>query len=148
MSNSQFPISNPNYLEGKRYQDERGMITFNNDFDASQIKRIYTIENHSTDFIRGWQGHKIEQRWFACMKGSFEISVIEVDDFEKPSKDLTITKYVLTDEVLTYLHIPSGYITAIQSKENSSKLLILADYGLGEIKDEYRFPIDYFGTRE
>lgn len=144
MSNSKFPISNPNYLEGKRYQDERGIITFNNDFDASQIKRIYTIENASTEFIRGWQGHKIEQRWFACMNGSFEISVIEVDDFEKPSKDLTILKYFLTADVLTYLHIPSGCITAIQAKEKESKLLVLADYGLGEIDDEYRFPIDYF----
>lgn len=131
-------------LEGKKHQDERGIITYNNEFDASQVKRIYTIENLSNNFIRGWQGHKVEQRWFACMQGSFEISVIEVDDFENPLKDLTITKYLLTDEVLTYLHIPSGCITAIQSKENNSKLLVLADYGLGEINDEYRFPIDYF----
>src|SRR5690606_35344997 len=110
-----------------------GIITFNNEFDASQVKRIYTIENLSTNCIRGWQGHKVEQRWFACMKGSFEISVIEIDDFEKPSKDLTITKYLLTAEVLTYLHIPSGCITAIQAKEEKSKLLVLADFNLGEI---------------
>ncbi|WP_139423842.1 WxcM-like domain-containing protein [Chryseobacterium mulctrae] len=131
-------------LEGRKHSDERGIITSNNDFDASIIKRIYTIENHSNEFIRGWQGHKIEQRWFACMKGSFEISVIEVDDFTNPSKDLTIQKYVLTDDVLTYLHIPSGCITAIQSKEQGSKMLILADYGLGEINDEYRYNLYYF----
>lgn len=131
-------------MGGKKHQDERGIITYNNDFDASQIKRIYTIENHSTNFIRGWQGHKVEQRWFACMKGSFEISVIEMDDFIQPSKDLTIQKYVLTDEVLTYLHIPAGCITAIQSKSLDSKLLVLADYGLGEIADEYRFDLNYF----
>lgn len=131
-------------LEGKKYQDERGIITYNNDFDTSQIKRIYTIENQSTEFVRGWQGHKIEQRWFACMKGSFEISVIEVDDFTQPSKDLTIQKYLLTDEVLTYLHVPKGCITAIRSKLDKSKLLVLADYGLGEIADEYRFDLNYF----
>ncbi|SFO02885.1 WxcM-like, C-terminal [Paenimyroides ummariense] len=131
-------------LQGKAHQDDRGIITFNNEFDASEIKRIYTIENHSPDFIRGWQGHKIEQRWFACMKGSFEVSVIEVDDFTNPSKDLTIQKYLLKDDVLTYLHIPAGYITAIQSKSLDSKLLVLADYGLGEIADEYRFDLNYF----
>lgn len=131
-------------LQGKVHQDDRGIITFNNEFDASEIKRIYTIENNSPDFIRGWQGHKIEQRWFACMKGSFEVSVIEVDDFTNPSKDLTIQKYLLTDEVLTYLHIPAGCITAIQSKSLDSKLLVLADYGLGEIADEYRFDLNYF----
>ena len=68
-------------LEGKKHQDERGIITFNNDFDALSIKRIYTIENNSTDFIRGWQGHKIEKRRFACMQGSFEIAIIKIDDF-------------------------------------------------------------------
>ncbi|MFL9835651.1 WxcM-like domain-containing protein [Chryseobacterium terrae] len=138
MTNNQLQIT------GSRHQDERGIITYNNDFDASQIKRIYTIENHSIEFVRGWQGHKIEQRWFAAMKGSFDISVIKIDDFEQPSKDLTIQKYLLTDDVLTYLHVPSGCITAIQAKEDGSKLLVLADYGLGEINDEYRFDLDYF----
>jgi len=133
-------------FEGRRHEDERGIITYNNDFGASQIKRIYTIENHSTDFIRGWQGHKVEQRWFACMKGSFEISVIVVDDFKNPSKELTIQKYLLKDDVLTYLHIPSGCITAIQSKQEGSKLLVLADYELGEINDEYRYILDYFNN--
>lgn len=140
MTNNQLQIT------GSRHQDKRGIITYNNDFDASQIKRIYTIENTSTEFIRGWQGHKVEQRWFASMKGSFEISVIKVDDFENPSKDLTIQKYLLTEEVLTYLHVPSGCITAIQSKEKGSKLLVLADYGLGEISDEYRYSLDYFNN--
>lgn len=134
-------------LEGKKHQDERGIITFNNDFDASLIKRIYTIENLSTDFIRGWQGHKIEQRWFACMKGSFEISVIQIDNFENPYKDLMINKYQLNDEKLTYLHVPPGCITAIQSKEENSKLLVLSDYGLGEISDEFRYSLDYFNNK-
>nr|WP_199156610.1 WxcM-like domain-containing protein [Pedobacter sp. ASV2] len=131
-------------LEGKRHRDGRGIITYNNDFDATQIKRIYTIENHSIDFIRGWQGHKIEQRWFTCTQGSFEVSVIEINDFTNPSKDLAIQKYLLTDDFLTYLHIPSGCITAIQAKADGSKLLVLADYGLGEINDEYRYNLDYF----
>lgn len=133
-------------LNGKKHEDERGIITFNNDFDASKIKRIYTIENHSTEFIRGWQGHKIEQRWFSCMKGKFEISVIKVDDFTQPSKDLDINKYILEDNQLDYLHIPAGCITAIKSVKKGSKLLLLADSGLGEIQDEYRFPIDYFNN--
>ncbi|WP_258319652.1 WxcM-like domain-containing protein [Chryseobacterium chendengshani] len=133
-------------LKGEKNQDERGIITYNNDFDASQIKRIYTIENHSTEFIRGWQGHKVEQRWFACIRGSFKVSVIVIDHFENPSKELTIQTYVLKDDVLTYLHIPSGCITAIQSKQKGSKLLVLADYKLGEISDEYRYSLDYFNN--
>jgi len=131
-------------LKGNVHTDVRGIITYNNEFDASLIKRIYTIENHSTEFIRGWQGHKVEQRWFACIKGQFEVSVIVLDDFDNPSKDVKINKYILSSETLTYLHIKPGCLTAIQSLEEGSKLLLLADYGLGEIEDEYRLELDYF----
>ena len=134
----------PKIISGNSHQDQRGIITYNNDFNASSVKRIYTIENHSTDFIRGWQGHKTEQRWFACMKGAFEISVIQIDDFDQPSKELTVMKHHLNDESLTYLHVPGGCITAIQASEPGSKLLVLADYAIGEIQDEYRFPLDNF----
>lgn len=130
--------------EGKNHRDERGVITFNNDFDASQVKRIYTIENHSIDFVRGWQGHQVEQRWFCAISGTFEISVIQIDDFENPQKKVLITKHRLTSAKLDFLHIPPGFITAIQAIEENSKLLVMSDYLLGEINDEYRFPFDFF----
>ena len=129
---------------GEKFEDERGIITFSNDFDASLIKRIYTIENKSLDFIRGWQGHKIEQRWFASMQGSFEIAVITIDNFENPSKDLIPEYFILKTNNLDFLHIKSGCITAIKAKEENSKLLVLADYSMNEIQDEYRFPLDCF----
>lgn len=129
---------------GQRFEDQRGILKFNNDIDLSSIKRIYTVENASIDMVRGWQGHRIEQRWFACMKGAIEIFVIELDNFEKPSTNLPIVSYTLTDSELTYLHVPAGCVTAIKSKEKNSKLLVLADYKRGEVNDEYRFELTYF----
>lgn len=133
-------------LEGKKFRDERGSISFNNEFDASEVKRIYIIQNESIDFTRGWQGHAIEKRWFAAVCGEFEISVIKIDDFKNPSKTLEVTKFHLNDESLSYLHVPAGHITAIKSTREFSRLLVLADHALGEIQDEYRFPLDYFIT--
>jgi dTDP-4-dehydrorhamnose 3,5-epimerase-like enzyme len=129
---------------GDCFQDLRGILTFNNDFDASSIKRIYTIENFDTDFIRGWQGHKIEQRWFACMNGKFRIGVIYIDDFENPLKTLKPQYYELNSSKLDFLHVAAGCVTSIQSLEKNSKLLVLADYKLNEVKDEYRFNENYF----
>jgi dTDP-4-dehydrorhamnose 3,5-epimerase-like enzyme len=131
-------------IKGNKHTDTRGTLRYNNDFDASKIKRIYTIENASLDFIRGWQGHKIEQRWFSVMSGKFTISVIEIDNWETPSEFLLITNYTLSAESLDFLHIPAGRITAIQAIEPNSKLLVLADFNLGELQDEFRFPSDYF----
>ncbi|MEG0928131.1 MULTISPECIES: WxcM-like domain-containing protein [Chryseobacterium] len=132
------------FNKGNKFKDERGVIKFNNDFDASAVKRIYTIENSNIDFIRGWQGHAIEQRWFACTQGCFRIAVIYVDNFENPSPDLEIKYYDLNADTLDFLHIEPGGITAIKAIEENSKLLVLADHGLGEIKDEYRFPLNHF----
>lgn len=135
---------NKRIIKGSKYSDKRGILTFNNDFDASVVRRIYTIENHSTDVIRGWQGHKIEQRWFAAIKGAFDVFVVEIDDFDNPSKDLKVKKYSLDEELLTYLHIPAGCVTAIQAKVIGSKMLVLADYILGDVQDEYKFESNYF----
>jgi len=134
-------------FKGNKFSDHRGMITFNNEFDVSAIKRIYTIENSSLEFVRGWQGHKIEQRWFSAMSGSFKVWVICIDDFDNPSTDLEIQSYELTTDGLHILHIPAGHITAIQALEQGSKLLVMADYGVGEVKDEYRYDLDYFTKR-
>lgn len=134
----------PAIIKGGQFQDERGIINFNNDFNALGVKRIYTIENKSTDFIRCWQGHKIEQRWFSAIGGSFKIQLVQIDNWENPSKNLPRFEFILKSESLDILHIPAGYVTAIQALEEDSKLLLFADYQLREIQDEYRFDLNYF----
>ncbi len=129
---------------GNHFADARGMLIFNNDFDASAVKRIYFIENNDTKLVRAWQGHKIEQRWFAVVSGSFEIRIITIDDWENPSINLKQETFILSSENLVVLHIPSGNISSIQALEEKSKLMIMADYLMGEIEDEYRFSPDYF----
>lgn len=134
----------PKIIKGGYFCDERGMLTFNNDFNALPIKRFYTIENRDTNFIRGWQGHTIEQRWFSAILGSFKISLIKIDDWNLPNKLDDILEFEINHINLDVLHIPNGYISAIQSLEDNSKLLVFSDYALGETKDEFRYPLDYF----
>lgn len=134
----------PKLINGNSHSDQRGTLLYNNDFDASLIKRIYIIENESLQFIRGWQGHQIEQRWFSVVSGKFKIQLIKIDDWEKPSVNLEAFTYLIYSEKLNVLHVPKGYVSSIQSLELNSKLLVMADYLLGEINDEYRYDIDYF----
>lgn len=134
----------PKTIKGDSHTDSRGILLYNNDFDASVIKRIYVIENKDIHFIRAWQGHKIEQRWFSAIQGSFKIKLITIDNWENPSKDLKVFEYILKSEKLDFLNIPKGNISSIQSLEKGSKLLIMSDYLMGEVNDEYRFAVDYF----
>lgn len=137
-------MCSPKIIKGNSYTDQRGILNYNNLFNASGIKRIYIIENSSTKIFRGWQGHKIEQRWFCSVQGSFRIKLIEIDDWNSPSKSLVPKEIKLEAKKLDVLHIPQGYISCIQSIENNSKLLVMADYYIDEIKDEYRYDLNYF----
>jgi dTDP-4-dehydrorhamnose 3,5-epimerase-like enzyme len=138
----------PKLIKGGCHSDQRGSLFYNNDFDASIVKRIYIIENKNTDFVRGWQGHKVEQRWFSAITGSFKIWLIEIDNWENPSKDLKSFTFLINAEKLNVLHVPQGYVSSIQALEEGAKLLVMADCLLGEIKDEYRYDIDHFKVQK
>lgn len=137
----------PKLIIGNYHSDHRGIVSYNNDFDASLIKRIYIIENKNLEFNRGWQGHQIEQRWFSVVSGKFKIQLIKIDNWDKPSTDLENFTYIIDCENLDVLHVPMGYVSSIQSLELNSKLLVMANYLLGETNDEHRYDIEYFKTK-
>jgi len=137
-------MCSPKIIKGNSFTDIRGTIYFNNSFDTSEIKRMYIIQNSSVNIIRGWQGHKVEQRWFSALQGELEINLIEVDNWETPSKYLQSIKYNLNSDKMNVLHVPPGFVSSIRSKEPASKLLVMSNYEIEEIKDEYRYEIDYF----
>jgi hypothetical protein len=137
-------MQQPKIIEGNFFTDTRGTIVFNNSFDASEIKRIYIINNSSVDFKRGWQGHQIEQRWFSALNGSFCIKLIKIDNWEFPSRNLECLEFFISNKSLDVLHVPEGYISCIKAIEKDSKLLVMANYSLGELVDEYRFKLNYF----
>lgn len=138
----------PQIIQGNAHADDRGVLFYNNSFDASAVKRIYFIENCDTDFVRAWQGHKIEQRWFSAANGSFEIKLIEIDNWETPSRHLEQLIFTVSSEKLDVFHIPAGYVSSIRAQTENAKLLVMADYLLGEIKDEYRYDSGYFNSNK
>jgi len=132
---------------GNHHSDERGTVSFNNAFDASEIKRIYFIENKNTAIIRAWQGHKIEKRWFSAVQGSFIIKLIKIDNWDSPSNNLIPEIFTLDATDLKILYVPQGYATSIQALEEKSKLMVMVNFLIGETKDEYRFNSDYFDQK-
>ena len=134
----------PKIIKGDCHIDHRGDLFYNNTFNAAAIKRIYFIENKNNTIIRAWQGHKIEQRWFSAVTGSFKIQLIAIDNWEKPSIRLKPIIFVLNAVKLDILKIPSGYVSSIEALENSAKLMVMADYLLGEIEDEHKYDKNYF----
>ncbi|PVH25600.1 WxcM-like domain-containing protein [Sphingobacterium corticibacter] len=137
--------SDYSFIPGGVAKDARGQIRFVNAFDMTEVKRFYLIQNANLELIRGWRGHKIEQRWFYAISGVFSARLVKIDNWNNPSANLPIEQFLLTASEGQVLHVPAGYATAFQSKENNSELLVFADYGVEHAAlDDHLWPSDYF----
>lgn len=133
------------FIKGGIAKDDRGQIRFVNDFDMSLVKRFYIIKNLDLTLVRGWRAHRIEQRWFYVLSGSFAIDTVKIDNWETVSPELPVERLVLSTDENRVLHLSTGYATAFQALEENSELLVFSDFGIENApKDDYTYPLDYF----
>lgn len=127
-------------INGGNFSDHRGEVAFANDFSFADIKRFYTITNSDQHPLRAWQGHKLDQKNFYCVAGSFQIFYVKIDNWQNPSPKLEVKSVVLRANQSTILVIPPGYANAILSLESNSKLISFCTLPLSEIQhDDVRF---------
>lgn len=131
--------------QGGVASDHRGSIRFVNDFDMAAVKRFYIIENKDTETIRGWRAHRLEQRWFYVLDGTFSMKTVKIDDWSQPSRELAVEKAILRSEEQQIIHVPVGFGTAFQAEAPGSRLLVFADHHIEHAQyDDYTYPADYF----
>lgn len=134
-------MKNPELIKGGIYTDVRGKLEFINDFDLSRVKRFYKTTHFDTKTIRAWQVHKIETKWFYCIKGSFEVKIINLSTkrFEN---------FILNENAPSILYIPLGNANGFRALENNSTLIIFSDQKLIDAKnDNERFEVGSFGEK-
>ncbi len=138
-------ISSPKLITGGIFKDERGAVSFVNDFDMTSVKRFYQIKHKDIKTVRAWQGHKIERKWFYCTAGSFLLNLIKIDDWKNPSSDLIPETFVLKAGVSNILSVPSGYANGFKALEENSTLMTFSDQSIDEAKtDDFRFDKNYW----
>ncbi|MBW1657702.1 WxcM-like domain-containing protein [Flavobacterium quisquiliarum] len=139
----------PKVISGGCFSDHRGSISYVNDFTFENIERFYVISNSDENPIRAWQGHKLDAKNFYCLRGSFKIHFIKIDNWENPSKNLVIETILVSELESKIVHIPAGYANAIESLESNSKLMSFSTLPLANVKDDdVRYPCDYWKINE
>jgi len=134
-------------IHGANFSDERGGLNFFNDFDMSEIVRMYEIMPSDTTTLRGWQSHKKEKKWFYCNAGSFVLNLVKVDDFDTPSNSIRPERFLLEAVHPSVLEISGGYATAFKAEEENSKLIVFSNFTLEESKnDDFRFPLEQWAA--
>ncbi|WP_428231319.1 WxcM-like domain-containing protein [Flavobacterium sp.] len=135
----------PKIIQGGNFSDQRGTISYVNDFKFTDIERFYIISNSEQNPIRAWQGHKLDTKNFYCLKGSFNIHFIKIDNWENPSKDLAIETVFVSESESKIVHIPAGYANAVESLEKDSKLISFSTLPLAYVvEDDIRYPSNYW----
>ena len=135
-------------LEGGVAVDDRGTVSFVNNFDFRGVKRFYKIENFSKDVIRAFHGHVHEAKYVYVVSGSFILVAIPMTDTVNPSRDVKPSRLVLSDRKPAIVFIPPGYVNGFRALEDNSQILFFSTSTLEEAKgDDFRFPPDYWGAQ-
>lgn len=66
-----------------------------------------------------WKGHPTELRQLNLLKGSFLVLLVKVDDWNRPSTNLPVAEYILTQEG-PQLEVPKGHVISVEAIEADS----------------------------
>lgn len=132
-------------IEGGLSIDDRGVVRYVNDFNFRRVKRFYMVENNLVDLVRGWHGHKQESKYVFVTSGIALIGVVKIDNWDKPSKDLEVRKFILVAGRPKILCIRPGCANAFKSLKKDTRVIFFSSSTLEESEaDSFNFSPDYW----
>lgn len=135
----------PYLIKGGVSVDKKGKVSFVNDFNFSEIKRFYVVDNGKRGVIRAWHGHKGEAKYAFAVSGDALVGAVYIDDWSHPSKKTTVYKFLLSSIKPAILYIPKGYANGFKSLTRDAKLIFFSTSTLEQSKkDDIRFGSRYW----
>ena len=65
--------------------DDRGSLSFVNDFAFHNVRRFYVVSNHRAGFVRAWHAHRREAKYVTVVQGSAVVCAVAIDDWDFPT---------------------------------------------------------------
>lgn len=135
----------PQLIKGGTAVDERGRLSFVNDFDFDGVKRFYVMRNHAPKFLRAWHGHKNETKYVTVITGVAIIAAVEIDNWVAPDKDAPVIRFIMSEHNPQVLRIPAGYANGILTLTHETVVQVFSTSTLEEsVDDDYRYPARYW----
>lgn len=133
-------MSGPVLHAGDLAVDDRGQVSFVNDFDFAGVKRFYTVKNHRSGFVRAWHAHRSEAKYVTVVTGAALVGAVAIDDWERPSKESVVHRFVLAAQKPRVLYIPPGYANGFMSLTDDAHLVFFSTATLQEsLGDDRRY---------
>lgn len=134
-------MQRPTLLDGGLAVDDRGQVAFVNGFAFDDVRRFYAVSNHARGFVRAWHAHRHEAKYVWVARGAAIVAAVAVDDWESPSPELPVHRYVLAADRPQILHIPAGYANGFMSLTEDTQLVFFSTATVEESRaDDVRYP--------
>ena len=131
----------PRLVKGGVSVDDRGFVAFVNDFDMAPVRRFYSVGNHRAGMVRAWHGHRHERKFMSVLHGSALACCVRIDDWEDPSPDLRVDRFVLSALTPAVLSIPAGFANGFMTLSEDALVTFFSTSTLEEsAADDIRFP--------
>ncbi|OGP99597.1 MAG: sugar epimerase [Deltaproteobacteria bacterium RBG_19FT_COMBO_60_16] len=125
--------------------DDRGSVAFVNGFGFEGVKRFYVVRNHSAGFVRAWHAHRREAKYVFLAQGSALVCAVKINNWEAPSKNLPVNRFVLSAEKPAVLRIPEGHANGFMSLTRDAVLVFFSTSTLEESRgDDIRYDARYW----
>ena len=138
-------LRTPTLIQGGYAVDDRGAVAFINELNLHGYRRFYTVVNHRQGFVRAWHGHRHEAKAVVVMSGAAIIAAVEIDDWETPSKDLSVFRFTLSGVRPSAVIIPAGFANGFMTLTSESLICFFSSTSVEEsVNDDIRFPARYW----
>jgi dTDP-4-dehydrorhamnose 3,5-epimerase len=136
-------MTEPKLIEGGLSVDDRGTVSYVNDFNFKDVKRFYMVQNHSKGFIRAFHGHRREAKYVHVVSGTILLGIVSLDN----AADASV--YILSASQPKILFIPPGYYNGFKTLTEDAKIIFYSTATLEESKeDDIRRPWDTWNIWE
>lgn len=123
-------------IDGDLSIDDRGKITFVNDFDFADVKRFYMIENHEKGFIRAWHGHQEEGKYVLVINGTIILGIVPFDGTNEE-----VQRFILSASKPQVIYIPPRNFNGFKTLTEDAKIMFFSTSTLEEsMRDDIRKP--------
>ena len=135
----------PILYTGDLAADDRGEVSFVNEFNCAGVKRFYTVKNHRARFVRAWHAHRREAKYVTAVSGAAVVGVVKIDNWDRPSRDLPTERFMLSAHKPAVLYIPPGYANGFMSLTQDLKMIFFSTASLEESRrDDFRYDSRYW----
>jgi dTDP-4-dehydrorhamnose 3,5-epimerase-like enzyme len=122
--------------EGGLAIDDRGQLSFVNEFTFTDVKRFYMVENYERGFIRAWHAHKNEAKYVYVVSGAALVGIVDLDTEQ-------VERHVLSTRKPQILYIPPNHANGFMNLMDDTKIVFFSTSSLEQSgHDDIRFPYD------